>query len=329
MTYKVLVADYAWPSLDVEKGVLSQVGAELIVAESGDESDLLSLASEHDVAAIMVNWKEVTPAVLAAAPNCKIVARFGVGVDNIAVAEATDRGIVVANVPDYCYEETSDHALALIMALGRNLVPLINDTKTGNWNLHVSPRPFARLNTQTVGVVGYGRIGRALAEKARGIGMNVIAYTPRLTAERVSDGIEATQSLDYLLAQSDYISLHLPANAATENLINAAKLSLMKPSAYLINTARGAVVDEDALYEALQNGQIAGAALDVISTEYARSGNKLIGLENVWVTPHAAFYSPTAIADLSQKTAENVAAVLRGDKPPADYVVNPAVYDTV
>lgn len=323
----VLVADYAWPSLDVERAVLAQVGAELVVATSGDEAELTALARDHDVDAIMVNWKEISPAVLAAAPNCRVVARFGVGVDNIAVAEATEKGIVVANVPDYCYEETSDHALALILGLGRNLVPLINDTKLGNWNLHVSPRPFARLNTQTVGVVGYGRIGQALAEKARGIGMNVIAYTPRLTAERVGDGIEATQDLDYLLSQSDYVSLHLPANAVTDKLIDAEKLSKMKPSACLINTARGAVVDEDALYEALQNGQIAAAALDVISTEYAESENRLLTLDNVWMTPHAAFYSPTAIADLSKKTAENVAAVLRGEKPPVDYVVNPAVYD--
>jgi len=325
--FKVLVADYAWPSLAVEQAVLAQVGAELVVAQSGDEAELVALAQKHDVTAVMVNWKEVTPAVLTAAPNCQIVARFGVGVDNIAVETATERGIVVANVPDYCYEETSDHALALVMALGRNLIPLVNDTKRGNWDLHVSPRPFARLDTQTVGVVGYGRIGQALAEKARGIGMRVIAYTPRLTPDRVADGIEATQDLGYLLAQSDYVSLHLPAHAGTAKLMNAAMFEQMKPTAYLINTARGAVVDEDALYDALQSGQIAGAALDVISTEYAQSGNKLLGLDNVWITPHAAFYSPTAIADLSQKTAENVAAVLRGGRPPAPYVVNPAVYD--
>ena len=318
----VLVADYAWPDLEIEQAVLSTVGAELVVAESGSEAELIALAQTHDPAAIMVNWAEITPAVLAAAPNCQVVARFGVGVDNIAVDEATERGMIVANVPDYCYEETSDHALALILALARNIVPLVNDTRQGNWNLHVSPRPFARLNTQTIGVVGFGRIGRALAEKGVGIGMRVIAYTPRLTADRVPAGVIATQDLDELLQQADYVSLHLPATAATQNMVNQEFLGSMKRSAYLINTARGAIVHEGDLYDALRDGVIAGAGLDVLKSEYAQSGNRLLELENVLATPHAAFYSPDAIADLSRKAAENVAAVLRGERPPEDYIVN-------
>ncbi|MEM7802925.1 MAG: C-terminal binding protein [Chloroflexota bacterium] len=320
---KVLVTDYAWPSLEIEKDIIGAAGGELVVAENGESNELMELAKAHSIAAIMTNWKIVSGELLEACPECKVITRFGVGIDNIAVAKATELGIPVTNVPDYCMEETADHAMAFILAFARNLPPLISDTAQNGWNLHLTGRPFRRMKEQTLGIIGFGNIAQALVPKALGFGMRVIAHTPRLTADRVPAGVEATQDLGYLLSEADFVSVHVPAMPQTEHLINAKTLELMKPSAYLINTARGAIVDEQALYEALKEKVIAGAALDVLKVEAPNSKNPLFELENCWVTPHAAFYSPSAIAELEEKAATAVAAALSGDLP--RNIVNPDV----
>lgn len=320
MTDFILVTDYAWPNLDIEQDIFATHNLEIIAAKTGDEDELIALAQKYDPVAIMTNWKIVSAAVLAQAPRCKIVARYGVGVDNIDIDYATKNGMVVTNVPDYCYQEVADHVMAMLLACARNLVPLAADTRQGGWDLHHSGRPFARLADQRLGIVGFGLTGRAVAQRALGFGLKPLAFTPRLTADEVPIGVSATQNLDELLTHSDYVSLNLPANPQTAGLVNSEFLAKMKPTAYLINTARGAIIDEAALYEALTTGQIRGAALDVLQKEAPHTQNPLLTLDNVIVTPHAAFYSPTAIAELQHKAANQVVMALQGQTP--TYLVN-------
>jgi D-3-phosphoglycerate dehydrogenase / 2-oxoglutarate reductase len=311
MSSTVLVTDYAWPSLDIEREILGELDAALLIAETGSEAELVALAPEAD--AILTNWARVPEDALEAASRCCIVARYGVGVDNIPVERATELGILVANVPDFCLDEVSDHAVALVLACARRVVRFARSTRAGEWNLDLAPG-LPRLRGQTLGVVGFGNIARALTPKALGLGLRVLAYTPRLQ-EGSSAGAETTADLGRLLAESDYVSLHAPATPDTRGLIGEPELRAMKPTAYLINTSRGSLVDEEALMRALTEGWIAGAAVDVLSSEPPPADHPLLALDNAIVTPHAAFYSGTAIEELQTKAARNVAAALRGDVP--------------
>jgi D-3-phosphoglycerate dehydrogenase len=318
----VLVTDYAWPTLDIERAILDEVGAELVVAESGEPEELIALAAGTD--AILINWRQLPPEALDAAPGCLIVARYGVGVDNIPVDRATELGILVANVPDFCVEEVSDHALALLLACARRIVTFARSTRDGSWDLLGLGRGLPRLRGQRLGLIGFGNTARALVPKAQGLGLEITAYTPRLPSRRdQSTGVELTDDLAHVLSSSDYVSLHAPATVETRGLVGEGALRAMKPGAYLINTSRGALIDERALERAVREGWIAGAALDVLDEEPARAGHPLLALDNVIVTPHAAFYSEPAIAELATKAARNVACALLGE-PPAT-VVNPAV----
>jgi D-3-phosphoglycerate dehydrogenase len=292
------------------------------VAETGEEAELVELAPAAD--AILTNWKRVPSEALDAAPRCLVVSRYGVGVDNIPVEHATGLGILVVNVPDFCVEEVSDHAFALLLACARRVVTFARATRAGTWDL-AAGRGLPRLREQTLGLVGFGNIGRALVPKARGFGMRVLAYTPRLAPGPLGESVETTNDLEYLLTESDYVSIHAPSTRGTHGLIGEAELRLMKPTAYLINTSRGALVDEDALERALREGWIAGAALDVLGQEPPPRNHPLLAFENIIVTPHAAFYSETAIAELEMKAARNVATVLSGRVPRT--VINRDVLD--
>ena len=316
----VLVTDYAWPSLDAERAIVGTVGADVLVAAAGTEEELVRLAPQAD--AVLTCWKPVTPAVLDAAPRCRVVARYGIGLDNIAVAHATRLGIMVTNVPGFCVEEVSDHALALILACGRQVVAFARATRAGRWEQGSRP-PLRRLRGQTVGLIGFGAIARALAAKARGLGLRVVAFTPRLPPDALGPLGTVTNDLDELLRAADYVSVHVPLTDETRGLIGARQLAAMKPTAYLINTSRGAVVDEAVLYRALTEGGIAGAALDVLDQEPPAPGHPLLALDNVIVTPHVAFSSEEAIATLQRRAAEQVATVLRGGLP--EHLVNPEV----
>jgi D-3-phosphoglycerate dehydrogenase len=253
-----------------------------------------------------------------------IVSRYGIGLDNIPVEHATRLGLVVTNVPDFCLDEVSDHVLALLLACARNIVPFVQAIRNGVWNLKQG-QPMIRLRGQTLGLIGYGNIARTLAPKAAALGLKIIAYTPRLQPGPLEPVGVATNDLDSLLSQADYVSIHAPLTPETRHLIDARALKLMKPSAYLINTSRGAIIDEKALYQALAERRIAGAALDVLTTEPAEASNPLLTLDNVIITPHAAFYSETAVAELAEKAASHVAQVLRGEIP--TNLVNPTVLD--
>jgi D-3-phosphoglycerate dehydrogenase len=324
MSARVLVTDYAWPTLAIERAILGEVGAELVVAESGDAAELIALAAGAE--AILINWLQLPEEALDAATGCLVVARYGVGVDNIPVEHATELGILVANVPDFCVEEVSDHALALLLACARRIVTFARSTRDGSWDLLGLGRGLPRVRGQRLGLVGFGNTARALVPKAQGLGLEITAYTPRLPRGRdKATGVELTDDLADLLSISDYVSLHAPATAETRGLIGEAELRAMKPGAYLINTSRGALIDERALERALTEGWIAGAALDVLGEEPPPQGHTLLALDNVIVTPHAAFYSEPAIAELATKAARNVLSVLRGEVPAT--LVNPTVLD--
>jgi D-3-phosphoglycerate dehydrogenase len=242
--------------------------------------------------------------------------------DNIPVARATELGMVVTNVPDFCLDEVSDHAMALLLAAARRIVPFANETAAGSW-VPSGGRALPRLRGKTIGIVGYGNIGRSLAPKAAAFGMRVLVHAPSLAPGHLGNGVEAVASLVELLELSDFVSLHVPSTPATRNLIDECALRTMKPTAWLINTSRGAVVDEVALVKALDDRWIAGAALDVLSSEPPPPDHPLLGRSNVIVTPHVAFASVEAVTELRRRAAEHVAMVLRGEIPP--HIVNPEV----
>ena len=312
--YRALITDYAWPDLEIERSIFSANDIELVVAENKDVASLAKLAVGCD--AIMTNWAKTPAEVIGAAKDCKIVSRLGIGLDNIDVAYCTEHGIPVTNVPDYCLIEVAEHALALILAFGRKVAYYHHETKQGRYVLQAGT-PLRRMEGQTLGIVGLGNIGARLATKALGVGLKVIA-TSRSGKSRI-DGVTIV-SLVELLAKSDYVSLHIPATPETNKSFNATLLAQMKPTAFLINTARGSLIDDDALLDALEKNQIAGAALDVQNPEPPDLSKPLFQHERVIVTPHAAFVSEESLANLRERVAKQVVDRLHGRTP--ENVVN-------
>jgi D-3-phosphoglycerate dehydrogenase len=257
--------------------------------------------------------------VIAASGQCRIVSRLGIGLDNIDVAYCTESQIPVTNIPDYCLIEVAEHALALLLALSRKVAYYHCEAKNGRYVLQAGPK-LRRIEGQTLGIVGLGNIGRKLAAKALGIGLKVIA-TSR-SRKNPLPGVEYV-SLDELLARSDYVSLHLPLSKENRHMIGAAQLAKMKPTAYLINTARGGLVDQAALAAALKDGKLAGAALDVQDPEPPELSQPPFNDPRVIVTPHAAFVSEESLENLRRRVAGQVAVRLTGGVP--ENVVNPSV----
>jgi len=317
---KVLITDYVWPDVEIERSILAAVGAELVVAPDGSEPTLARLAVDCD--AIMTCFARVTPAVLQAATRCVHVARYGIGVDNIAVDEATELGIAVTNVPAFCVDEVAEHTLGLLLACARK-IPLYNRaTHAGRWD-NLMGRPIFRVAGSTLGIVGFGKIGRSLAQKASGLRLRILVHDPALApGDSSADGVDVVD-LETLLRESDFVSLHLPLTPETRGLIGEAALRTMKPTAFLLNTSRGAVVDTAALARALREGWIAGAGLDVMPEEPPSLDDPLLGMETLILTPHASFYSEQSLRELQTRAAEEVARVLGGRKPL--HLVNPGV----
>lgn len=316
----VLVTDYTWPTTAVEAAVLKQVDARLLLAQVGDEDELLQLVPQAD--AILTCFKKVSAAVVRAGTKLQVIGRYGIGVDNIAVDEATRLGIPVTNVPAYCLDEVAEHALALLLASARNVAHYNHAIRLDRWALNAD-RLLFRVHGKVLGIVGFGKIGQRLAAKAASLGLKVIAYTsnPDMAAARLD--VEFV-SLDTLLKQADFVSLHVPLKAATRHLMNAERLRQMKPTAFLINTARGGLIDHEALLTALREGWIAGAALDVFEPEHLDADHPLLAEPHLIATPHVAFYSEESLAELQTRASENVAAILTGRRPAA--LVNPDVF---
>lgn len=313
--WKVLLTDRAWPDSSIEREVLRRAGAELIEPPATDEETLVKYAS--DVDAIATNWVKVPARVIRAAKKCQTVARMGIGLDNIDVACATELGLPVTNCPDYCVPEVADHTLGLLLAMSRNIAFFHHRTKGGEYKL-AAGAPMRRLSELTLGLFGLGRIGQAVAVRAQSFGLKIIATTSSGKDHGV--GCEMVD-VDELFRRSDFVSLHAPLTPGTRHVVNTARLALMRPSAYLINTSRGGLIDEAALFGAVQSGKLAGAALDVFDPEPPNLSQPLFQHERVVVTPHAAFVSEESLAHMRTQAMEQVAAVLQGNRP--DNIVNP------
>lgn len=316
---QVAVADSVFPNLDPAREVLSKIGGELRLAAEPTPDAILAVARSAD--AILVTYAKITGEMIRQLERCRIISRFGIGVDNVDVAEATRAGIVVTKVPDYCIDEVSDHAMALLLALVRK-IPMSNaQVHAGVWKMPAVV-PIHRLRGSVLGLVGFGRIPQLVAPKAQSFGIRVVAYDPYVAADVFTRA--GVESVDFgrLLEMSDYVSVHSPLLPETRGLFNAKTFSQMKPTAYLINTARGPIVDEAALAKALDQQQIAGAALDVMTQE-PPGRSPLFGRDSVIITPHTSFYSEESLVDLQTRAAEEVVAVLSG-QPPRN-PVNPEV----
>ena len=313
MTRKVLVTDYVWPSTDPERAVIEAGGAELVIAPDSDEDTLIELARDSD--AIMTCFAKVTEKVVRAAENCLVVSRYGVGTDNISVDVATELGIIVTYVPDYCVDEVSDHVLGMLLAWNRRIVIHNTDTKVNGWGNAGLGFRIMRLRGKRLGVVGFGRIGRAVADKARAFGMEVIASDPFVTAEQMAEVGVVKAETPELLSQCEFVTLHSPLIPQTQDMISIEEFGQMRSDAFLINCARGGLVDEEALYSALTSGAIAGAGLDVLVDLQPPLDHRVIQLDNVIVTPHTAFFSQEATLELEERAAEAVIDVFKGRMP--------------
>jgi len=307
----VAVADSVFPSLDPAREVLSAIGADVQLAVHATPEEILKIAAPAD--ALLVTYAKITADMIRQMTRCRIISRFGIGVDNVDLDAATAAGIVVTKVPDYCIDEVSDHAMALLLALVRKIPASNAQVHAGRWEMKAVV-PIHRLRGGVLGLAGFGRIPQLVAPKAKAFGLRVIAFDPFAPAGAFAR--EGVEQVDFstLLAQSDYISIHTPLLPETRDLFSTDAFSRMKRGAYLINTARGPIVDEQALAKALDAGRLAGAALDVMPNE-PPAGSPLLGRENVIITPHTSFYSEESLLELQRKAAQEVADVLTGKAP--------------
>lgn len=308
----VAVSDSVFPNLDPAKDALARVNAELRLAAEPTPEAIMEVAAEAD--GLLVTYAKITGDMIAEMKNCKVISRFGIGVDNVDVATASKQGIVVTYVPDYCIDEVSDHAMALLLTLARKTALASNMVHGGRWEMPAVV-PIHRLRGRTMGLVGFGNIPQALAPKAQAFGLEVITSDPYIPDEVTKKARVEKVEFDDLLARSDFVSIHAPLLPTTHHLFNAAVFAKMKPTALLINTARGPLVDNDALAAALDAGEIGGAGLDVTDPEPPAPGSPLFGRDNVILTPHTGFYSVEALDELQSKAAKDCAAVLNGERP--------------
>jgi len=304
----ILLTDPIGGDATVLTRVIEANGASVLVAKDGNWRTLLAQAH-----ALIVNLESITEGDLRAATECKVVARLGVGVDAVNVEAATTLGIWVTNVREYCTEEVADHTIALILSLKRRLREAQADLERGLWN-QLAYRGISRVSSTTVGIVGLGVLGQEVARRCAAVGFRTIAFDPAIGAGTGSCGPMAPD-LDTLLSQSNVVTLHVPLASSTRNLMNADRLARMKPGAFLINVARGGIVDETALIEALDRGHLAGAALDAYHSEPLSPNSPLIGRPSVLLTPHIGFLSEESLISLQEQAAAEVLRVLRGERP--------------
>ncbi len=310
---RVVITDNDYPPATIEEEELEAVNAEVVWGQCESPEEVLDLA--RDAHAIIVEYAPITRNVIAGLERCQIISRYGIGVDNVAVEAATEKGIVVTNVPDYCLDEVADHTMALLLALARKITRLDRATKQGRWDVWSAAAPVYGLRDSSLGLIGFGQTARRAATRAQGFGMQVLAHDPWIDEESFHEYNATSTSLDELLRLSDFVSLHTQLTDDTYHLIGEDELKRMKPHAFLINTARGDIVDERALFRALTEGWIAGAAVDVLAQEPPPPDYQLVSLDNIIVTPHAAFYSERSIQELRRRATREVVRVLQGLEP--------------
>ncbi|MGH7775134.1 MAG: C-terminal binding protein [Candidatus Binatia bacterium] len=310
--YRVVVTDHLFSSMAEEREMFARMDTELVEGQCRGEEETISLSRDAD--AILNTYAPMTEKVIKSLNRCRVIVRFGIGVDNVAVDAATERGIMVANTSDYCIDEVADQAMALLLALARGLFPSAKIARDSGWDFSRMPC-LTRIRGQTLGLLGIGRIGSAVAARAKGFGLRILAYDPYVDEELVRRIEVERVDLDTLLSQSDFLSIHVPLNAETLGLIGDETLIKMKPTAYLINVARGKIVDQAALCRALQQRRIAGAGLDVLETEPPKQDDPILHLDNVILTPHAAWYSEQSRLDMRRRAVGQVVSVLKGELP--------------
>ena len=314
--HKVLYADFDYPDIDLERKLFAAAGIELLTAQCKTPAEVRVAAA--DCAGILSQYAPVTEEVVAASPRLGIVSRIGAGFDNIDTAACTRHGVWVANSPDYGIGEVATHALALALALVRNVVAYDRDIHAGQWS-YLSSGTLRRPAEMTLGIVGLGRIGKRMAHVSRNVFKRVTAFDPYIIDGDFPAYVERAPDLGGLFAASDVVSLHVPLNVETRGMIRADVLARMRPGSYLVNTARGAVVEIGDLLAALEGGILAGAGLDVLPVEPIPAGDPLLGHPKVILTPHAAFFSVQSEVDLRRKAARNIVTWLATGRP--DYVV--------
>ncbi|MEI5527715.1 C-terminal binding protein [Streptomyces brasiliscabiei] len=307
----VLLTDYAWPDDAVERSVIEKAGHTLVTgpAEPASAEAIENLVAEHRPAGILTCWAPVSATAIGASPDLRIVARLGVGLDNIAVRAATDQGVWVTNVPDYCVEEVADHAVGMVLAWTRGLAVFDRDVRAGRWN--PAGARLRRLSTLTCGVVGYGRIGRATAGRLAAFGCRILAHDPHPPKD--APGVEMVD-LEELLRRSDVVILHVPLTPDTHHIIGAEQLALMQRGGLLVNVSRGGLVDTDAVIKALASGHLDGAAFDVLESE-PHVPDGLLAQPGALLTPHVAFSSDASVTELRRRAAEEVVRILEGEAP--------------
>lgn len=316
---KVVLTDYVWESLDVERNILGEL-AELAPMQTKKPEEFLAAAADCD-ALLNTYAGPITAEAMAKMPRCKIIARYGIGVDTIDLKAATEAGIIVTNNPTYCIEEVAEHTMALLLSAARKIAFYDRQVRAGQWAVPPG-KPMFRLSGSTLGLVGFGNIARQVAVRAAAFGMNVLFADPFIKQGQFKE--PGTQvELDELLQRADYVSLHPPLTPDTRRMMNDAAFGKMKPTAVLVNCARGPVVDTDALVRALDAKKIAGAALDTTDPEPLPNPHPLRDRENVIINPHAAWYSEQAMVGLQAGAPNEVKRVLSGQWP--INVVNPAV----
>lgn len=311
--FKVFMTDTIFPDSVIEEEELAKIGAQLQI--SSDKTSSAFITEGHDCDAMLVVYAPVGEEVIRKLDKCRIIVRTGIGVNNIDVDAATEKKIMVCNVPDYCIEEVADHTIALFLSGIRKVSYLNQKVKGGQWDVTLA-KPVPRLRGKKYGVLGCGAIGREVATRAQAFGMDIYGYDPYLSDERLSSlGITRVASIEEIFSTVDFFSLHMPLTEETHHLINESTLSLMKPSTFFVNTSRGPLVNQKDLYQALVEKRIAGAALDVLETEPPEAPFALAGLDNIILTPHAAFYSDESEIELRRKAALEIVRALTGNNP--------------
>ncbi|MFH0964836.1 MAG: C-terminal binding protein [Planctomycetota bacterium] len=311
---KIIIAELGYPSYDPERRVLAALDAEVVLESCLTEEALLAVCRDAD--AILVRTAApVTRGVIAALDRCKVISRYGIGVDNVDVAAATEHGIMVCNVPDYGVEEVSDQAVALLLACGRRISSRDRAVRRGAWDIGAR-EPIYRIAGKALGLVGYGRIARVVHRKLTGFRFGrTVVFDPLVDEGAISAARAEKVDLPTLCSQSDFISIHAPLNDTTRHMIGAKELALMKPTTVLVNTSRGGLVDTEALVEALRGGTIRTAGIDVYEQEPPPKDHPLFSLDNAVLSDHVSWYSEESQLELQEKAAGNVVEALTGRTP--------------
>lgn len=315
---KVVISDYDFGDIAVERNILEPAGIRVVGLQAKSEENLIPEARSCD--AVINQYARVGAKTIAAMERCKVIARYGVGVDIVDVEAATARNVLVTNVRDYCTEEVADHAMALLLALARKLPQYNSASHAGTWHWK-SGQPIHRLHGRILGIVSFGRIGQAIAARAKAFGLRIMAYDPYVADDMIAAHGAERADHDTVIAQADYLMMQVPMTPETRHFLGEAELGRMKRGAIIINAGRGPTIDNAALARALQSGQIAAAGLDDLEEEPAKrrawdpTGNPLMALENVLVTPHSAYYSEESIRMAREVAAQEVLRVLTGRLP--------------